>query len=345
MTYYPTLHTLRGFAALWVLLLHSWIFSGQQSLIFAGFLSFGWVGVHLFYLLSAFLLGSIYFQNYQKSTWKLSYFYKRRFLRIFPAYYFQLAILLLLSVIGVYYKFPPIQNLIAHLFLFLNLPPTFDAPMNGVWWTLPIEFGFYLILPLLAKLLIKFGVYWFLILVFVITYLYRYTIFTNMHDKPIIEISNVIGQLPGVLMVFSIGLVSAFLLSKNNNIFNRLQNSSVTITALILLFIWANVLLNTENYWSGSHLLYFWDSVNAFLIMVLILSIYQSQSKIIANNVLVWLGKVSYGIYLWHLPVILISKTYIHSFYLMFAVTLPITLVLASISYYFVEKKFSQLKS
>ena len=34
--------------------------------------------------------------------------------------------------------------------LWINMPPTMVAPLNLVWWTLPIEFSFYLALPLLV---------------------------------------------------------------------------------------------------------------------------------------------------------------------------------------------------
>ena len=34
--------------------------------------------------------------------------------------------------------------------LWVNLPPVMVEPLNLVWWTLPVELGFYLILPLLG---------------------------------------------------------------------------------------------------------------------------------------------------------------------------------------------------
>ena len=37
--------------------------------------------------------------------------------------------------------------------LWINLPPFMAQPINGVWWTLPVELGFYLLLPLVGLLL------------------------------------------------------------------------------------------------------------------------------------------------------------------------------------------------
>ena len=341
MKYYPALHSLRGFAALWVVLFHSWFYSGMQPLFIADFLTMGWVGVHLFYLLSAFLLGYIYFQLHQTHKWQLSYFYKRRFLRIFPAYYFQLLILLLLSYFGIMYKFPSISNLLAHFFLFFNLPPSYTLQLNGVWWTLPIEFSFYLILPLLAFILKKVGVVKFLVLSFATTVAYRIAVYYAMNQNPS---SGTIGQLPGVLFIFAIGLSSAYLVVNKINFVSRLQSKPITILSIIAFIIWSQIIINDKNYWTGSYLIFYWESVNAIILMLFILSIYQSKSSLITNHFFVWLGKISYGIYLWHLPVILLIKDKTDNFYALLAFNLPITLILAAFSYYFIEKRFSPQK-
>ncbi len=192
MKYSPVLHSLRGFAAVWVVLLHVWFFSGAEKFFFAPFYSLGWIGVHLFYALSAFLLGNIYLYQSHENKWSLQTFYKKRFLRIFPAYYFQLIILLILAWYG-FYAFPDVNKLIAHLFLFFNLPPAFQTPINGVWWTLPIEFAFYLIMPLLIFLLRKTGVVIFLGLSFTITVSYRYAIYGHALAQDIRVSSSIIG--------------------------------------------------------------------------------------------------------------------------------------------------------
>jgi peptidoglycan/LPS O-acetylase OafA/YrhL len=147
----------------------------------------GWMGVHVFYVLSAFLLGGIYFSSFEKGKWDIWAFYKKRVLRIFPAYYFQLIILLVLIFFG-YYNYSGEFNLIAHLFMFFNLPPIEVQPLNGVWWTLPIEFAFYLILPFLVILLKKAGVILFLLLSFGVTLAYRIWVFQTFNNEPNVAI-------------------------------------------------------------------------------------------------------------------------------------------------------------
>lgn len=338
MTYYPTLHTLRGFAALWVLLLHVFFFSGSKPHLLAPFFKVGWLGVVVFYLLSAFLLGTIYFQQKNNNSWHITHFYKKRFLRIFPAYYFQLSIILISTYWGIY-QFPEIKDLIAHLFMYFNLPPIYTRQLVGVWWTLPIEFSFYLLLPLMGLVVYKIGAIWFSLLSLILTIGYKLYI-VQISQLPSEYLATILGQLPGVFFTFSLGFVSAYLVFKN-----KLEICSKYLYLIIpVTIIWIAVLLNTPDYWTGSPLIYFWMSVNDVLFMLIILAIYRSKSNFINFKFFIWLGKISYGIYLWHLPVILLFKDKLTTFSSLLAVTVPLTLLLASLSYYFIEKKFSKLK-
>ena len=315
---------------------------GAKPILFATFFSFGWLGVHLFYLLSAFLLGSIYFNKIDKNNWSIYNFYWHRFLRIFPAYYAQLLILVVLSYFLDYYHVLNFKQLFAHVFMYFNLPPLYVSPLNGVWWTLPIEFLFYLLMPFMVLILEKVGALIFFFLSFIITILYRYFVFQNLDGKNIGYISKFIGQFPGVLIVFSIGLIAAYLVH-HNKIKQYSQKWGLLI--IILLFIWAQVLLlNLEVYWSGSFLLYIWNSGSALLFMSLILLFYKSNNPLLTNKLFVWFGKVSYGIYLWHLPFILFFKDNSTGFIDLAIKVIPFTLLCAYFSFSLVERRFSGAK-
>jgi peptidoglycan/LPS O-acetylase OafA/YrhL len=143
-------------------------------------------------------------------------------------------------------------------------------------------------------------------------------------------------------MTFSLGLSFSYLVYKDNFKFEKIQYA---LLALIVIIFWSKFLLNnTEAYWSGGILFYYWESFNSFLIMVIIVSIYKTQNLILTNKVFVWFGKVSYGIYLWHLPISIIMSKQVSGFLSLLLITIPITLVLASLSYYLIENKFSILK-
>jgi peptidoglycan/LPS O-acetylase OafA/YrhL len=99
---------LRGFAAFWVLIYHVWVTStprrlsieiGSGSINFPPFFSCGWAGVDIFYTLFGFHLTLPFaraaIENIENPG--LWHYFRRRILRIFPAYYAQLGILLCLA--------------------------------------------------------------------------------------------------------------------------------------------------------------------------------------------------------------------------------------------------------
>lgn len=139
---------LRGLAALGVLLCHYTI--SMQGL---SALAYGQRGVHVFFLLSGFIIVySLTKVNY-KPTQFLQFLVKRS-IRIDPAYYATIILTLLLFKIlstlpsfkGSYIPFIP-EQFIAHL---LYVVPFTKYPFYlHLFWTLCIEFQFYVIIGLL----------------------------------------------------------------------------------------------------------------------------------------------------------------------------------------------------
>ncbi|GAC1367378.1 MAG: hypothetical protein NVS2B12_32690 [Ktedonobacteraceae bacterium] len=151
----PVLDGLRAIATLMVIAFHiqqkAFIWEKWSQPWISAFWTFGGSGVTLFFVLSGFLLflpyaKALLFQSPWPSAKK---FYLRRALRILPAYYITLLIIVLLFQRQ--YLEP---RLWPQLFLFLTLfmdstPQTF-AQLNGPFWTLAIEWQFYMLLPLIA---------------------------------------------------------------------------------------------------------------------------------------------------------------------------------------------------
>lgn len=339
MKYSPALHSLRGFAAIWVMLLHVWYLSGAEDFWFTPFCKLGWIGVHLFYALSAFLLGSIYFHQMQKGNWSIKTFYKKRFLRIFPAYYAQLVIIIALAFYGVY-EIPDTKKILAHIILYFNLPPFYQTPINGVWWTLPIEFAFYIILPILMVILKKIKVILFFLLGLLTTISYRYYISHLSIESNTGVSATVIGQLPGVFIVFVLGLVAAYLINVKNI---KIPHRILLPLSIVSFIIWSKILLGSNDYWTGSNLLLYWESINALIIVSFIVCLYKTSSVLITNPIFVWFGKVSYGIYLWHFPLIKLLKNNVDGFTMLLITVFPLTLICAALSYYLIEKRFSKV--
>lgn len=141
---------LRGLAVLLVLASHIGGF-GYVLVPFVSFQGIGKAGVYLFFVLSAWLLGGYVLA--QRAEWGLRYWLAyalRRIGRIFPLYWLVLVACYVLAQLQLPYWVIPLdaQQLFRHLLL---------QEGAGVFWAIPVEFGFYVLLPLLAGGLMLLG--------------------------------------------------------------------------------------------------------------------------------------------------------------------------------------------
>jgi peptidoglycan/LPS O-acetylase OafA/YrhL len=210
----PALHSLRGLAALAVLLFHWYqFFPAAASVIrpdrFAGtvldptvYLGFGWMGVPLFFVLSGYLLGGQVVHVELTGTF-LRRFWIRRFLRIYPAVWAELVILLILGTVitGLISK-QGMETLWLQFLLWINLPPLMAQPINGVWWTLPIELGFYVLLPFIGWAVRRIGWKVMLAVAVAVTLGWRGILFVTTNTDNYLTILPVLDSLPGVFLTF-----------------------------------------------------------------------------------------------------------------------------------------------
>src|SRR5262249_23835497 len=151
----PCFDGLRAIAALAVLVYHvcvtynaNWISTDSWSWI----TRLGNFGVSIFFLISGFLLYRPYVVAHfdGKPPPALGQFGKRRFLRIFPAYWVALTALFFIFVAN------PIDSrlsFITYYGLLQHYRAGYTLRGLGIAWTLVIEVSFYIALPLLAFLL------------------------------------------------------------------------------------------------------------------------------------------------------------------------------------------------
>ena len=105
----------------------------------------GNLGVRVFFVISGFLITSILAAEFEKtSDLNLKKFYFRRTLRIFPAYYFYIAVIFLFTVLGFYDI--PMSAFLAPLTYTSNylFPNVWEL---GHTWSLSVEEQFYLLFP------------------------------------------------------------------------------------------------------------------------------------------------------------------------------------------------------
>lgn len=148
----PGLDGLRAIAFFLVFFLHT------------GYLEVGWVGVSLFFVLSGFLITGILLDMKKAFASKeyFSKFYGRRFLRIFPLYYFYLFLVGVLTTWLITIPYRPrymqialdqIQYAVLYVYDFFFATAAFKTTnFLDHFWSLSVEEQFYLFWPLLVLL-------------------------------------------------------------------------------------------------------------------------------------------------------------------------------------------------
>lgn len=135
----PQLDGLRAFAVIAVLYSHYW--GGEQSVA-------GSLGVRLFFVLSGYLITGMLLEARDRGTARLGNFYARRALRLLPAFYALLAACLLADAGGIRTVWP------WHAFYASNIlfavRGEYVPWYTAAWWTLAVEEQFYLLWPLLV---------------------------------------------------------------------------------------------------------------------------------------------------------------------------------------------------
>lgn len=315
------LDSLRAFAALSVCVFHFVCITGyihtKWILDFFYHLQFG---VQLFFVISGFVIPwSMYHANF-----KLKYFFKfalKRFCRLEPPYIASL-ILAIFIIWGRDYflhtnNFSSLVSFKRVALHFGYLIPFFENYkwLNDVYWTLAAEFQYYFLIALLFIPLIKSNLF------------LRIVICLGMIGLSFIGGSREF--LPYWLPVFYIGIVIfLFKIKKINKI-------EFYLTAFVL--------------FSFSFYHYHFGSV-IYMLIAAVAILHYSQYKIYVLN---YLGKMSYSIYLVHLPIgLTLMNIMTHSFSNTFSGKIfvllsgfVVTLISSYIMYLLVEKPSKKLSS
>jgi peptidoglycan/LPS O-acetylase OafA/YrhL len=151
LRYYPTLDVLRLVAVTLTMLVHTP--SVTERVAFLRPFSHGmWLGVDLFMLISGWLLGGQLLRDASRNRFNPPHFYVKRWLRTLPPYYAMLAVLYYFGPGPQFSRPLPWRVIVAHVtFLQIYIPPN----LYGVSWSLCVEEHFYLALPALVWILLR----------------------------------------------------------------------------------------------------------------------------------------------------------------------------------------------
>ena len=297
--YTPTFDGLRCIAVLCVLLTHA----------SPGFFKGGWVGVDLFFALSGYLITSL-LQNEYYASGNISFakFYARRALRLFPPL---LICLVMANVLWPYtsHYYRGASRLLATsagLFYFANLVPWRVLGLLQHLWSLSVEEHFYLVWPIVVSTFLfhtssRNRVLFLTLTVFLIA-AFRIFVFHFWLTYGLFVIDAYIFTLcrmDAILM----GSLLAMVLSHNNNVKKR-KNVHINWSVGILLCLLATIVLfvhESNVYWRNGGFIF----TNLLCLSIVAIAAKTPNQPLLSSNILRWIGRRSYGIYLYHLPIFL----------------------------------------
>ena len=361
---------LRALAAFWVMAFHFNAIVGPRRItVELGSLHFdvhplvtiGWVGVDLFFVLSGFLLATHVLERLERGPFDLRGYLEARCRRVFPAYWAQL-LLLLAAAFVVGGTWPAWSRYLwLHVPMLHNISPDASFAINAVYWTLPIEFGFYLCLPWVglrlaeAQALPPIAQAGRLALIalgaIVLTWTYRYFAFEAYRSAPVHSLIWAASQLPGSFDQFTLGAVAAAGLRAWRKAAPRAGARASTplvlggLAGVVALMYYLDAI--HREFWSGHPALFMWHTFTAACIAALVVGIALGGGfarAVFGNRVVVFLGTVSYSTYLWHYQV----ANWVHAsfpgarsdlgVFALYAV--PCVIVVSAASYFCIERPF-----
>jgi peptidoglycan/LPS O-acetylase OafA/YrhL len=338
ITYYKGIDGLRAYSVMLVLFTHlgGYRFMVEHNIDLLWPILSGSAGVNFFFVISGFLISDILLKQKIKNKLSFKNFIFRRALRIFPLYYLFLIIIIVLTMLHVF-KIDKVSIFAAALYLTKFLPRAYISGHLSHTWSLAVEEHFYLLWPLLLfKMQLKnigkvilFGILVCIVVLFILLfnygneYAYRYTI---PAAAPIL-FGSYLAYLRNTYLRFS----SIF--SKRNTIL------SIIVIACVLIFIPQQY---SVFYWLLNAVVFF------FIIGYMITYQASSLVSLFENSVLSYIGKISYGIYIWQGLFIgtgpggkiLIAGINFGAFPL----NIVMTLLFSMLSYHLFELKFLRLK-
>ena len=302
----------------------------------------GFVGVDVFFIISGFLITSLILKEYKASSFTLRNFWARRIRRILPALLTMVTTTLVAGFFLLYKNEHPTlgsQGLsalfsVANIHMWL-LTRDYWGPQaeNSFFlhaWSLSVEEQFYLAFPLIALIFLKWLPKHFAKVTIISTILGYITFAYNAEAHP----NAAFYLLPSRFWELSMGCSLALYYHKVDQVATRakLLFTLLSWTGLCLILIsYTNI--SGEDGLSWNMIM---PTLGATLVIACTVKTGFSPTRLLSAKPLVFIGKISYSLYLWHWPILLYYKDSGYAPPLLAKAATMGTIAVAS--YYFIEK-------
>lgn len=362
--YFPGLYALRFIAAFAVIVTHIELYKLKWNLTNLYDTPIihetGGLGVDFFFVLSGFLITYLlFFEEKKRGTISLKKFYLRRVFRIWPLYYL---IVVVVFFILPFVNYPPVpginiaddfvNRLLLFVFMLPNVSKSFYefVPHGGMCWSVGVEEQFYIFWPVILKFS-KNKLKPLLIVTFTFIGLkILFVMYIKLFGS--FPFSDGISKLLAMTRIEIMGLggIGAYLVFTKNSLLNIIYSKSLQI--LCYVSILPLILFFPKSIDDLIHIVF------GIIFLIIILNISTNKNTILRleNPIFTFLGKISYGLYMYHMMIVggfiyLVHKYsffegfYLLSNFLVYVLILGTTIIVSTISYYFFEKPFLDIKS
>jgi peptidoglycan/LPS O-acetylase OafA/YrhL len=328
---YPDVHTLSGF------LHHVFVPTGE-------------FGVDMFFVLSGFLITGILLKEKNNETpvgATIKNFFFRRALRIFPIYYLSIALLFLLN-------YPDIRQ---NIYWLLSYTENVEVYHHHSWnafshaWSLSVEEQFYLLWPWVVLLIPARWLRNAMIAFIAIGVLSKLWVYKVDHGFYYLLVFNCFDA-------FGLGGLYAYISLKPERMARLSRYLRVLVPVSIAAYFYWKFALYFDY---TEHVNFLSRTANSLIALGLVHFVVglrpdSGYRKLFEHRVLVWVGMVSYGLYLYHYPIDWLYELYVGkivastgssvwtNYYLAYSIKLSLLLAVTSLSYYYFEKPILKMK-
>jgi peptidoglycan/LPS O-acetylase OafA/YrhL len=346
------LDALRGIAIFLVLMVHtgaSELPASIQPIIYAGSR-----GVQLFFIVSSITLFLTLDRRKLKEKHLYKNFYIRRLFRIAPLFYLATIFYLYFNGLGPRFWLADqgritLYNILSH-FLFLNsFYPYWINSIIGVEWSIAVEMIFYLLIPILHKLITS--------LEKATRFTFSMIILSYFANKVLVKKQFITSYdlwidylhfwLPSQLPVFALGIALYFILFKNGylkeSIIKLDRKKQISVTCFLISIYLLYSFINMGNEYITREFLF----AIGFSLLIFAVAVY--PLKLIVNRFWCFLGEMSFSIYLVHFAVITIVGPVVDRninrmgtvhYLVKFILTLILSCIVSYLTSRFIEKPF-----
>ncbi|MFS2162640.1 acyltransferase family protein [Variovorax sp. Varisp62] len=313
MPYNPALDGVRALSILAVVLFHCEV-PGARG---------GFIGLDIFFVLSGYLITSLLTAEHRHGGIEIGRFYARRALRLYPT---------LLLMIAVYVGLAPIlwpaddrwlSAVLAALYVYDYAQAFWKLTYTiGHTWSLGVEEKFYLLWPLVLPFLLRtrHPARW-LVSAFLVVTAWRYFVALNWPWQQAYFRFDT--RMSGILL----GAIAALTHC-------RVSKRALAMACMALLVLMALPSLPTSNQAEAVTLRITLAELSAFVLICFAAE--HGKARFLASRPMIYIGRLSYGIYLWHFPLVLLLRG-TQPLWITLSVTLAFSFGMAAICLHLVD--------